>query len=150
MIRYRQREQAPKESQRELGNYAKRDARFSCPRGPAIGASIAAYPLDQLSGREEYMTFGRHIEKVQQISAQKPLQARSETLPTSQRPAVRRTLGESGRTRQYRRRTTNQQGIYDVRLGLCRRPSSYDAPETAVIVMLSAWLLFAAVWLFLN
>ena len=97
------------------------------------------------------MTFGRHIGNAQRISAQKRLQTRSELLATYQRPAVGGTLGQSvRRTRQYRRRTTNQPGIYDIRVGLCRRPPAYDASERAMIVVLSAWLLFAAVWLFLN
>ena len=97
------------------------------------------------------MTFGRYIGKAQRISAQKRLQTRAELLVPYQRPAVRGTFGQSVlRTRQYRRRTANQQGIYDIRIGLCRRPSAHGASEQAMIVMLSAWLVFAAVWLFLN
>jgi len=96
------------------------------------------------------MTFGRHIGKAQQIWAQKRLQTSSKNLAISRRPAVGGTWGQAPRTRQYRRRTANQQGIYDIRIGLCRRPNAYDASEMAAIVVLSAWLVFAAVWLFMN
>src|SRR4051812_21524899 len=96
------------------------------------------------------MTFGRHLEKAHQISAQKRFQTRAGLLGAARPPAPSATLGHSVSRPQYPSRNSIRQRSSEMRLRLWPQLPPCDVSEKAMIVVLSAWLLFAAVYLFLH